>query len=835
MRDSNAITDYRKKVACLSREVSTLEYRSNLQPVNRKVSVDKEFMSHIHDPFALDMMSGLIDKGIIQYKMSGIQSAEMKNASRHCSYAFSGDYPWGTVNTDGEQKVVCKCINLECTYFNSCRKGTSAFDESELDELKIRESEHAGISKYIETGLEFKKSLIKNEIEVPEEAVEIKPEIKSEKITVKKPEIKEIKAEISDFNEKPVFKGKEFEKFRDTDQDYVISASESERMIINAGPGTGKTWALIEKLIYMTDILDVDPEEILVLCFSRAAVEVIQNRLKEAFEQGRIGMNWHLIDIRTFDSFATHLLAYVSINDPCLLRSNFRLDKLDYDERIRTATEVLIKDKKLIEQCSHLIVDEVQDLVSVRAKFVMQIIASLPGTSGYTLLGDACQSIYDYQILNNDIDSSGFYKWIFEKNSKSEFWKFSVNHRQKSQLEKTGNIYREAILSGDQRKCSHTLSETAEKIDELRGFNFHDISVKDINDLKKEGTLGILTRTNGQALKISTLLRNNGIPHVVQRSSSDYSLNRWIADIFCGYENDTIDRYTFIDLVEETGINESAEDIWSEVEKTQYESKNRYYVKDILRGIANNSKSDIMFAGSKDTDVIISNIHRSKGREYDNVILLNEMLQQGDDYEKDIQEHKVAYVGFTRARENIYRVENKKEYFNSYRNGISRAYKKSPGIRGKKPGLALLEIGKRQDIDPASFAHSVEAQDAISNNDIIGERVILKKNKENSYYHGYVCYDVLLEDFSGHRLLGITSSRFYEDLTGILKEIHGLNNCNVFEHIYPTVFSDLYVEDIISVISPYNEKATAGRAYSDVMIWKGVSLTGIARVERDKY
>lgn len=83
--------------------------------------------------------------------------------------------------------------------------------------------------------------------------------------------------------------------------------------------------------------------------------------------------------------------------------------------------------------------------------------------------------------------------------------------------------------------------------------------------------------------------------------------------------------------------------------------------------------------------------------------------------------------------------------------------------------------------------------------------------------------------------MGITSSRFYEDLTGILKEIHGLNNCNVFEHIYPTVFSDLYVEDIISVISPYNEKATAGRAYSDVMIWKGVSLTGIARIERDKY
>lgn len=43
----------------------------------------------------------------------------------------------------------------------------------------------------IETGLEFKKLLVKNEAEEPEEAVEIKPEIKSEKTALKKPDRKE--------------------------------------------------------------------------------------------------------------------------------------------------------------------------------------------------------------------------------------------------------------------------------------------------------------------------------------------------------------------------------------------------------------------------------------------------------------------------------------------------------------------------------------------------------------------------------------------------------------------------------------------------------------------
>ena len=38
----------------------------------------------------------------------------------------------------------------------------------------------------------------------------------------------------------------DFSYFKETTQDEIIEAEPAERSIVNAGPGTGKTWTLIE-------------------------------------------------------------------------------------------------------------------------------------------------------------------------------------------------------------------------------------------------------------------------------------------------------------------------------------------------------------------------------------------------------------------------------------------------------------------------------------------------------------------------------------------------------------------------------------------------------------
>ena len=67
---------------------------------------------------------------------------------------------------------------------------------------------------------------------------------------------------------------------------------------MNAGPGTGKTYALIERIIDLIYRQETDPENIMILCFSRAAVEVIEQRLARAAEEGKIGYEYRNLMIR---------------------------------------------------------------------------------------------------------------------------------------------------------------------------------------------------------------------------------------------------------------------------------------------------------------------------------------------------------------------------------------------------------------------------------------------------------------------------------------------------------------------------------------------------------
>jgi hypothetical protein len=977
-------------VVYLSKETSTVEYFSNIQIVDTSVHNDTKYMAFVHDPFALDKMSELINIGSISYTMTNLQNREMAAASKHCTYAFVNDYPWGTVEVNGEKKVVCKCINKECSHFVECRKGASAFREDELiiDQMAVFSDKNRtkALSESIIIGKTFKDNLLEysmehdseqekysdintttymtgqfksnkyDEIKIDEIVIDDFPEkelflektVKNEEsdmtnfftldsvleefqkwmlnndykastasgyvngvrsankfgkkkgnwandicaitnsndlfklitaleksayfnssmsnyiislncyaefldiLNLALPENKAtntdaIEIETSYIEEQDWsnnveevldFQGKGFEKFIETKQDTVIFAVPEERIIVNAGPGTGKTYTLIEKLIYMVEDQEVDPEEILVLCFSRAAVEVIEKRLQIACESGRIGMNWHSIDIRTFDSFATHVLSYVLENERHLLYESFSLESLDYDARIGAATEVIKINNELIEQCTHLVVDEVQDLVGMRAQFVQQLIVSIPNNAGYTLLGDACQSIYDYQIKNGDVDSIKFYSWLFKSQCNVKFWSFGINYRQVSELEILGNNYREAILTGDNNDRKLATNSIFENIEELSNINLKNVDMDEIYSFVGDEKLGILTRTNGQALKISTWFRNSGIPHSVQKRLTDYSLNVWIANIFREYENETIDKEMFMNLYLEKGdFGIEPDGIWNAIEKTQYEAKNKYYIRDILFGILNNAKTREFYSLSGDAQITISNIHRSKGREFENVILLNDSLFVEKAEQKDLLEHKVTYVAVTRAKKKIYRTSITNQFIRTDKNGERRAFATGYNKVKKKPNLSHIEIGRAYDIDIESFADDFRKQKIFDQpEDIIGERVVLIKNKEQSERQGYICYDICLEDSVSGGILGRTSKKFFLELRRILKDICGLsNNVDVYEKIYPNRFSDIYVEDIISVISSVSPQAIAGKRYKDLMVWKGITLVGFAQVERDSY
>lgn len=146
-------------------------------------------------------------------------------------------------------------------------------------------------------------------------------------------------------------------------------------------------------------------------------------------------------------------------------------------------------------------------------------------------------------------------------------------------------------------------------------------------------------------------------------------------------------------------------------------------------------------------------------------------------------------------------------------------------------------MGRSYDLDTTSFAESEIIQEKFDDPlMLIGERVKLVKNLEYSSEIGYISYDVLLEDDMTFGRIGRTSKKFYLDLKRILKDINNLPpDRDVYPEIYPSRFSEIYVEDVTSVINASTVSTNFGGKFGDVKIWKGVTLVGFAQVERDTY
>ena len=125
------------------------------------------------------------------------------------------------------------------------------------------------------------------------------------------------------------------------------------------------------------------------LSFTRAVVRELKARLRLTTGQVR------LVRPVTFDSFATRLLRELPQDDAPSWRES------GYDGRIRAATSAIVRSAQAAEILAtyrHVFVDEIQDLVGVRADMVLQL---LRHAHGFTVLGDPAQAIYDHQLRDD--------------------------------------------------------------------------------------------------------------------------------------------------------------------------------------------------------------------------------------------------------------------------------------------------------------------------------------------------------------------------------------------------------------------------------------------------
>lgn len=820
--------------------VSTVAYRSNLYPIEKSFYEDPIFRAQIHDPFSLEVLKK-------QYALTPLQKKEYEYASVHCAYAAKNDYPWGTVkDAQDREQVVCRCLNTKCSHFHSCRPDfnpdeLTIFDENQKAQPAFFEFEEAVRKAHDEDG----------DAGAAAKLFEDKKPLQEHPGSAASPSLDNIqKTEDPFVVPKPAprvpkliaVKKIDFSSFVETTQEQIIEAKPTERSIVNAGPGTGKTWTLIEKIIYMINDDRASAENILVLCFSRSAVEVVRNRLSDAAEAGRIGYEWQDVDVRTFDSFSTYMLAWVQDNHHDLLPTHFLLEAYDYDQRIKTATSIFRKRKDILADYEHIIVDEVQDLVGSRAELVLAMLKGLPTTCGFTVLGDSCQALYDYMAEGDPsvMSSEQFYQEVFKSFPDANYYALTENHRQGDIFGQLTIPYRRAILTGTAQSRVSAAGDLLTHIHQIP-VKLTKFSRDDALQYVGQGeTLGILTRTNGQALQISAWLQNADVPHALHRGLGSSTLGDWIARVFCDYKHESVDESAFVAkhlvMFPEAGY-ETARMRWMALVSTQHgEMRNRYEVADLLKGLLRNAREPLLYESGSGTKhaITVSNIHRAKGKEFDSVIVIDDVIEaMADPDTESLLEHKVCYVALTRPRKKVERAEmskKDKQIYITRNDDQSKRCAKAGGF-GKRY-ISHFEVGSDTDLDMRSLAVDINLQQCIRKDVYPGMRLKLIKCPEGT--NTYVVYRVVPED-NEKLVLGYTSKSFARELEKAIQHIYNNMRLAVKYSVYPHAFCDVYIHNITTCVSGMPPVPAGAKTFGDVSIWSGVTISGFATIDKDTY
>lgn len=440
------------------------------------------------------------------------------------------------------------------------------------------------------------------------------------------------------------------------EQAEIVHAGPESRLLVIAGAGCGKTHVLVARLQHLIAKHELSPgREILILSFSRAAVNEVRRRLKG------VGGDVAYARAFTFDSFATRLLLERA-PDGAWAQSS-------YDDRIRAATELLRSDadaKNYLAQYRHVMVDEIQDLVGVRADFVKVI---LDLVSGFTLFGDPAQAIYNYQLQGRDRrpGSTTLFGWI-----RASYGTILVERRLSTNFRALSHETREPFRIAAERLADPSPDYVGIRRD-LEDFL---LSLASIGNAKAAvplllqlsratGTTAILCRTNGEALLTSQTLRTAGVQHRLQREATDRAVAPWVAIVLGALPHLTIGRKRFLEAFQAATFSRwggpSAEHAWALLKRIDRRRTDDLDLRRVADGIRLGAVPDELTQTTHDK-IVVSTIHRAKGLEFDRVVVVEPPAgyeETGDeaDTNSDSQfqeETRVLYVALTRPRSELY-------------------------------------------------------------------------------------------------------------------------------------------------------------------------------------
>lgn len=428
----------------------------------------------------------------------------------------------------------------------------------------------------------------------------------------------------------------------------IINDADSKYIVVAAGPGSGKTRVLVHKLASLLLLEDVKHEQLLMVTFSRAAATEFKKRLVSL-----IGNAANFVEIKTFHSYCFDLLGKIGT-----LEASSNVVK-DAAEMIRNGE---VEQGKITK--SVLVIDEAQDMDEHEFELVKALM-TINDDMRVIAVGDDDQNIYEFRGSNSE-----HLRTLIEHYGATKY-EMTENYRSKINVIDLANAFAGSIT--DRMKSAPIEAVTDEagivRITHHTCANMEEAVVNELLATYKTGKACVLTNTNDEALRILGLLLKHGKRAKLIQSLDGFRLyNLLEIRVFLK----AIDRNLHSPVI--------SDDIWKNAKKELFSHyHNSACIDNVIRLILdfeathsvkyrsdfeeflNESKFEDFYDEQDQEVIYVSTIHKSKGREFDNVYM---MLKNSAG--KTDAERRALYVGMTRAKSNLY-IHTNTALFDKYR------------------------------------------------------------------------------------------------------------------------------------------------------------------------
>ena len=331
----------------------------------------------------------------------------------------------------------------------------------------------------------------------------------------------------------------------DLEQVEVILDDPDSWQFVEAGPGAGKSAVACQRVAFLVDE-GMPPSRILLISFTRTAVAELRERI---VSYAMAGERARATRISTIDSQAWTLRA--GFEDDTLPKS---FGDNAYDMSISRAVDLFRGQQPdlldFMAGVEHLIVDEAQDVMGIRADLVIEMLKSLSPDCGVTILADPAQAIYGF---TSDEQGTGNGAQSLIERLETESPK-PLEHRQLKQIHRIRNQQLLNVFhrtrhevdqrSGGEQHLRRVISVIRENALENTDADSPEAIAKHIASLGGEPRL-VLFRRRADVLMVSSYCSNLEVQHRLRMSGLPLVVRPWLGWLLAEFDKPLITAQEF--------------------------------------------------------------------------------------------------------------------------------------------------------------------------------------------------------------------------------------------------------------------------------------------------